>query len=292
MVIKTLIIGFTPLNDTTGQKPRAIRDDAYMKELLAKFEIGEVHFATYSNWQETIRDLDPIVIIVFGEYYAQQVKDIKSDALVYLTDDPGSIFYRKAETEAKKEHQKKVFSEIAGIVKQIQEGGEKELSSVRKFAAMSFQDMYDMIVQAIIGDDKKLREQAWGLLNDNSSHKDFVWMRVKLICEVWDHGDGKHKEQFMCMTMNQHIDNGIARKMQNFTDEYGQVFHQYMFTDFWGRDLNYIRRIPFGEKGQDKYAYEAILNKYETPIGPRVMLEAGEMRKKREEYTKKETKNL
>ncbi len=46
MVIKTLIIGFTPLNDTTGQKPRAIRDDAYMKELLAKFP--DFRFATPS----------------------------------------------------------------------------------------------------------------------------------------------------------------------------------------------------------------------------------------------------
>ena len=62
--------------------------------------------------------------------------------------------------------------------------------------------------------------------------------------------------------MNQHIDNGMARKIENFTDEDGQIFHQYMFTDFYGRDINYIRRIPFGEKGQNKYAYETLKQEY------------------------------
>ena len=91
------------------------------------------------------------------------------------------------------------------------------------------------------------------------------------------------------MAMNQHIDEGLAWQMEDFTDLDGQQYHQYMFRDLFDHDLNYIRRIPFGFKDQDKWAYEAILTKYGTPTGPQMMLEAGQMRSKKEEYFKEET---
>ena len=186
--------------------------------------------------------------------------------------------------DKRKEEQHKTLTELEGMIQKVIEDGEEKVPSLRKFAAMSYDDMYRMIVQAIIGEDDKLRKQAWSLLNDNNAHKNFVWMRVQLICEAWDHCDGKGKEEFLCMAMNQHIDNGIARKLENFIDEEDQEFHQYMFMNFFGQDLNYIRRIPIGFKGQDKYNYTAILDKYETPNGPRMMLEAGQMKSKLEEY--------
>jgi hypothetical protein len=84
--------------------------------------------------------------------------------------------------------------------------------------------------------------------------------------------------------MSQHIDNGMARKMEDFIDEEGQRFHQYMLCDYFGNDLNYIRRIPHGFKKQEKWGYVAILEKYKTPTGPQMLLEAGEGRSKKTEY--------
>ena len=152
---------------------------------------------------------------------------------------------------------------------------ESQIDAARQFASMSYDDLYKMIVHAIIGKDERLRKQAWELLMDNNGHSQFVWMRAQLICEAWQGADGKGKEEFLCMAMNQHIEQEMARKIEDFTDSDGQKYHQYMFCDFFGCDVDYIRRIPFGFKGQDKWAYEALLTKYETPIGPRMMLEAG-----------------
>ena len=127
---------------------------------------------------------------------------------------------------------------------------------------------------------------------NNDGHSNFIWMRVQLICETWDHCDGKGKEEFLCMAMDQHIDEGIARKLDDFTDVDEQKYHQYMFCDLFGCDLNYIRRIPFGTKGQDKWAYQALLDKYETPNGPKMMLEAGQMKSKKEKYFKTEVEKV
>ena len=74
--------------------------------------------------------------------------------------------------------------------------------------------------------------------------------------------------------------------------EDGQQYHQYMFCDLFGCDLNYIRRIPFGTKGQDKWAYQALLDKHETPNDPQMMLEAGQMKSKKEKYFKTEVEKV
>lgn len=48
-----------------------------------------------------------------------------------------------------------------------------------------------------------------------------------------------------------------------------------MFYDPLVYDLNYIRRLPYGEKGQDKYSYEVLLEKSEIPTNfIRLQLEA------------------
>ena len=92
--------------------------------------------------------------------------------------------------------------------------------------------------------------------------------------------------------MNQYIDEGMARKLEDFTDLDDQKFHQYMFCDFLGYDLNYIRRIPFGTKGQDKWTYQGILDKHETLNGVQVMLEAEQMRSKKQEYFQSEAEKV
>jgi len=288
MEVKTLIIGYIPLNDVNGQKPRKVRDDAFYRELFGGFDLGEIHFAGFDDWKMKVDEVDPLFIVILGnDYYGHEVKAYKKDALLYTTFDARQIFYRKAEAEDKKKKQHEVFAELELHVKKMREGGEKEIESLRKFAALSFDDLYKVFVKAIIGDDEKLRKEAWDLLMTNNSNSDLLWMRMKLICETWEHADGKGKEEFLCMAMEQEIEEGLAYKMEDFT-EGEQVYHQYAFRYYDGSETNYIRRVPYGFKGQDKYTYEAILKQYDTPIGPRMLMEAGQMRSAKEEWAKEQ----
>jgi hypothetical protein len=293
MQIDTLIIGYVPLLDLAGKKPSEIRGDNYFKELLSGFDLGTVDYANHQNWKEKIDLANPLVIVVLsGEYFAKEVRRYKNDALLYAAEDASRVFYRKAEIDKKKERNVAIFTEVSKIIQKIRDDGEKEASALRKFASMSYDDLHQMIIQAIIGEDEDLRKKAWELLNDNHGHSTFVWMRAQILGEVWQECDGKGKEEYLCMAMNQHIDNEMARKMDNFTDADGQEYHQYMFCDLFGHDLNYIRRIPIGFKGQEKWTYQAILDKYETPTGLQVMLEAGQVRTQKKEYFENETSKV
>ncbi len=283
MKIKTIIIGFVPLKDTTGKKPRELKADQYFKDLLSGFDLGEVHFAKQpqSEYQKAIDTLNPFIVIVFDEFVAREVKEYKKDVFIYVAIAPSSIFYRKAEMASKEAKQRKIFAEIAGLVQRIRDDGEEKEPLIRRTAGTNYQEMYDMLIKALIGKNEDLSKKAWDLLTRNDGHPEFVWMRVQLICEVWEHSDGKAREEFLCMAMNQHIESGAARQLEDFTDMDGQVYHQYVFTYPNGKDANIIRRIPVGHKGQDKYAYQAILDKYETVNGPQMMLEAGQIKKMR-----------
>lgn len=293
MQLDTLIIGYIPLTDLTGKKGRQLKADAYFKELLSGFDLGTVHYATHDDWKPKADEVNPIVIVSLGgDWYAQQIKEYKKDSLLYAAEHPNAVFSRKAEEQEKRDENVKKFKEIAGILQKIRDEGEEELKTVRKFSAMSYKDVYDMLVQMIISDNKEAKEKAWELLTSNDVHSNFIWMRAQMMMEVWQHADGKGKEQFLCMSMDQHIENGLARKLDDFIDEDGQKYHQYMFCDFFGCDLNYIRRIPYGEKGQDKYTYQAILDKYETPNGLQMNLEAGQMKSKKGEYFKNEAEKV
>ena len=287
MQIDTLIIGHIPLTNTTSKKAREVRDDKYYRELLSGFDLGTVHFASHEDWRLKIGEINPLVIIALGgSHFADEVKQHKGDSLLYAVDDAGSIFYRKAEIEKKKAKHQKVFGEIAGIIKKIRDDGEDELAKVRHFASMSYKDMYKMVQKAIISDDENLRKQAWDLLfGEGEKHEDFIWMRVQLMAEVWEHAKGENLEQLMLMSMERHIDQGTARKMDNFTDADGLEYHQYMFIDPLGNDLNHIRRLPFATKGQDRYAYENLLEKNEIPTNYlRVQVEANSLRKQWDDY--------
>lgn len=295
MEINTLIIGYVPMIDTAGKKPREIRDENYFKELLSNYDLGIVHYASQNpiNWKAKINEINPLVIIYLGsEYYAEEVRKYKNDALMYLVDDAGSIFYRKAEVEKKKEKHKKIFSEIEGIIKKIKDDGEKEIEGVRKFAAMTYDDMYKMIQRAIISEDKELSKKAWELLMSKNAHSNFIWMRVQLICECWEAADARGKEKFLNLAMHDHIDNGLARELAIHTDEEGIQYRQYEFLYPNGQRTYYIRRIPIPTKGMEKYGYESLLTKYETPNGARMLLEVGQMKDQMKEYTKAEAEKI
>jgi|GEM_PF-1004049 len=292
MHINTLVIGFTPLTDITNKKPRELRDDTYFKELFARFDLGEVHYATYSNWQGLATSLDPVFIITFNDYYAQQIKDYKKDSLIYVTYDPGQIFYRKAEMETKKEKQLTVLTEIAGMVKKVRDDGEHELPALRKFAAMSYDDIYKMIIQMIISDDEKLKKKAWELLMNNNGHSNFIWMRAQLVVEYWQHSDAQGKYKMLTMTMQDYVDNYFAEELAIHTDEDGMQYRQYEFILPNSERTYYIRRIPIPPKGMEKYAYESLLDKYETPNGARMMMEIGQTKSKVKEYTDIEAEKI
>lgn len=78
--------------------------------------------------------------------------------------------------------------------------------------------------------------------------------------------------------MEEHITNGAARRLDDFTDSDGMRYKQYMFLFPGGHDSKFIRRIPVATKGMDKWAYEALLNKYETPNGARLLMEVGQVK--------------
>ncbi len=287
MQVDTLIIGYVPLTETEGCKPREIRNDTYFKELLSQFDLGTVHFINNRDWAEKTDQVNPLVIICLsGDWIANEVKKYKNDALIYSVDDVGVIFSRKAEVENKKAKHKKIFKEIEKIIQKIKSGGEEEVLGVRKFSALSYDEMYKIIKKAITCDDKKLRADAWDLLfGEGERHGNLIWMRVQLMAEIWDTADYKIREQLMCMSMKRHIDQGTARKMENFTDEDGLEYHQYIFLDPFGKDTEHTRRLPFGMKGQDKYAYENLLEKNEVPTNYlRVQMEAVSLKNQYKEY--------
>ncbi len=288
--IHTVIIGFTPLKDTSQAKPRQIKENEYFTKLIAEYDIGEVHYTEYENYRDILDKVNPFFIVTFNQVEAHSIKEYKKDAFLYVVDSPGGVFHRKATAEEKKERHRVVFKEITTLAEKIREDNEKGVAAIRKYAGMGYNEIYNMLIQMIISDNETARKQAWELLMNNNGHRDFIWMRAQLISEVWDHADGKGKEEFLCLAMNQHIDNGFASKLENFTDDSGQVFHQYMFHYINGSEANYIRRIPVGYKGQDKYEYEAILKKHETPNGVQMLLEAGQLEKKREEILEKQSK--
>ncbi len=81
--------------------------------------------------------------------------------------------------------------------------------------------------------------------------------------------------------------------MDNFTDEDGLEYHQYMFLDPLGGDANHIRRLPFATKGQDRYAYENLLEKNEIPTNYlRVQVEANSLRKQWDDYLASECEKV
>lgn len=290
MELSTLIIGYVPLTDTTGKKPRELKHDAYVKGLLAQYDLGTVHFASHDDWHSKVDEINPLFIVSLGgDYYAQEVRKYAKQSLLYSADSIGSVFYRKNETEEKKEKHRRILEEIADHVAQARKGGEKEVQNMRHFASLSYKDIYELITRAIISDKEEVKKQAWDLLwGPGEKHSSIIWMRVQMMVEIWQHAKGKQLEKLMLSSMERHLDNGTVRKMDDFTDTDGKKFHQYMFLNLLGHDLNYVRRLPYAKENQERYGYEAMLEKNEIPTNfIRLQLEANEMRDLKEAYLKK-----
>lgn len=295
MEINTLIIGYVPLTEMADRKAKELRDNSYYKDLISKYDLGNVYYSnqTPTNWKSKIEEINPFIIIFFGsEYYAQEIKDYKPDALMYLANDTGTIFYRKAEIDQKKEKNERIFAEIERFVKKTRDEGEKAIETIRKFSAMTYEDKYKMIQQAIISDDKELSKKAWELLMDNKAHSIFIWMRAQLICECWEASDAKGKEKFLNLAMKDHINNGFAREWASHTDEEGVEYRQYEFLLPNGSSSKYTRRIPVATKEMDKYAYENLLHKYETPNGAQMLIEVNQIKEQLKEHIKIEAEKI
>jgi hypothetical protein len=92
--------------------------------------------------------------------------------------------------------------------------------------------------------------------------------------------------------MKDHIDNGFARELDIHTDEEGIQYRQYEFIYPNGERSYYIRRIPIATKDMEKFGYENLLSKYETPNGARMLLEVGQIKSEMKKYTDFEAEKI
>lgn len=286
---KTLIIGFEPLSgDLTGQKPRAIKLNKYLENLIKSYDLGEVHYVSRPKYREVIHEINPLLAITFDEFTAEEVRDVKNDVALYITDYPTTIFYRKAEIEEKQVKQDRVLKEVEYMIKRARDEGDE---AIRKFASMSYNDMYKMIQMGIISEDKELSRKSWDLLN-NGKHQDFIWMRAQLVVDCWIAADAKGKYDLLMHAMDDHVKTGFAYEMDRFTDLEGIEYRQYEFMFPDGERMKEIRRIPIPSKGMSKSDYEAILMRYDTSNGARMLIEVGQVKAKFKEYTDPESEKI
>jgi len=280
---KTFLVDFVPT--ITKETPSQLRRKEYTDNLLSIYDLGEVVTCTLAECKERGITEKPDVIICTYEYEAREIKNLIPEAALYVAESVNSIFSRKAETEEKMEKNRRIFEEASSMVKRIREATDEEREQMRKVHALSYNEMYKMIQKAIISDNEETRKQARDLLwGPGEKHSNIIWMRVQMMAEVWEHAKGKTLEELMLMSMERHLDYGLARKMENFTDEDGQEYHQYMILDPFGHDFNHIRRLPCASKDQERYAYENMLEKCELPKNyMRVQLEADQVKKMWEE---------
>lgn len=279
---KTFLVDFVPTLDK--QTPGQLRKKAYVDELLA-YDLGEVTTCSLSECKEKGVAEKPDVIICAYEMHAREIKEAIPEAVLYVAEGIGSVFSRKAETAEKMKKNKKIFEDAAETVQRIREATPEEREQMRKFHALSYDEFYQMIQKAIISDDEDLRKKAWDLLwGPGEKNSNIIWMRVQMMAEVWEHSKGESLEKLMLISMERHTDYGLARKIENFTDESGQEYHQYVYIDPFGNDMEYVRKLPRASKDQERYSYEALLEKNEIPKNyMRVQLEADQFKKEVEE---------
>jgi len=282
---KTYIVDFVPT--VTKETPSQLRKKEYADNLLHTYDLGEVVICTFEECKKRGVEEKPDIIICTYEYGASEIKVLIPEAALFVAESANSVFSRKAEMDKKMEKNIRIFEEVADMIKRIREATGEEREQMRKVHAMSYKDTYKMIQKALISDNNEdLKKQAWDLLwGPGEKHSNIIWMRVQMMVEVWELSKGKTLEELMFMSMERHIDHGIARKMDNFTDLDGREYHQYMFLDPYGNDYNYIRRMPCATKDQDRYAYENLLEACEMPKNYlRIQLEADQIRKQWDEY--------
>lgn len=282
------MVGYEPPELSTLKGAQLARH-RYFQDTLAQYNFGELLFLSNEDAKKQIHDINPLLVFAFDDFIAKELKEIKRDYLLYVIPSYSQIFSRKDEIEEKKGKLNKIFTEAEGLVMEVI-SGEKDDADLRKFTALTYDELYKMITKAIISEDEDLKAKAWDLLwGEGEKHSDLIWMRVQMMAEVWEHSKGEQLEQLMLMSMERHIDQGTARKMDNFIDADGQRYHQYMFLDPYGDDLKHIRRLPCAKKDQDRYGYEAWLERCEIPTNYiRIQVEANSLRKQWDDHLAEE----
>lgn len=53
---------------------------------------------------------------------------------------------------------------------------------------MTFDQMSEMVKEGLISDDPKIVDLSWRMLN--SGQGEMLWIRAKLLINVWQNGDG------------------------------------------------------------------------------------------------------
>ncbi|HCC05343.1 TPA: hypothetical protein DEP58_03490 [Patescibacteria group bacterium] len=289
---KTFLVDFMPtINKETVSQ---LRKKEYADELLKTYDLGEVVFCTLSECKERGIVEKPDLIICCYEVYAREIKDVIPEAVLYVAESVNSVFYRKAETEEKIEKNRKIFKEAAETLQHLREATPKEREEIRKFHALSYGELYKIIQKAFISDDEDLRKKAWDLLwGPGEKNSNIVWMRVQMMAEVWENSKGEILEKLMLMSMERHIDFGLARKIENYTDERGQEYHQYVYIDPFGNDMEFIRKLPCASKNQERFSYEALLERNEVPKNYlRVQMEANQFKEQCDEYREAECEKV
>ena len=289
---KTYIVDFA--FTVTKETPSQMRKKEYSDNLLNKYDLGELTICTFEECKERGVQEKPDIIICTYEYGAQEIKTLIPESVLYVAESVNSVFSRKADTDKKMKKNLRIFEDASDMVKRIREATDEEREQMRKVHAMSYNQTYKMLTKAIISDNEELRKQAWDLLwGPGEKHSNIIWMRVQMMAEVWEHSKGKTLEKLMLISMERHIDQGTARKLDDFTDADGQQYHQYMFIDPLGGDTNHIRRLPFAPKDHDRYAYEKLLEQWEIPSNfLRVQIEANSLRKQWDDYLEAECKKV
>ncbi len=285
---KTFLVDFAPT--VWKETPSQLRRKEYVDELFKIYDLGEVIHCTLSECKERGPVEKPDIIICTYEYEAREIKTLIPEAVLYVAEGVSGVFSRKAETEEKIEKNRKIFEDAAETVQRIREATPEEREQMRKFHALSYDEFYKMIQKAIISDDEDLRKKAWDLLwGPGEKNSNIIWMRVQMMAEVWEGSKGEQLEKLMLMSMERHIDQGTARKIDDFEDADGQKYHQYMFLDPYGEDLKHIRRLPFALKDQTRIGYENLLEKCEIPTNYlRVQVEANSLRKQWDDHLEAE----
>jgi len=285
---KTLLVDFVPT--ITKETPSQLKRRAYAEEVLASYDLGDVTICSMQECRELLLTTDPDIIIASSDYEAQELKKLKPEAVLYVAISASSIFARKAEEETRKEENHKVFTDAARTVNEIRNATPEEREQMRKVHGLSYDEMYKMITKALTSDNEDLKKKAWDLLwGPGEKHSNILWMRTQMMAEVWEHSKGERLEQLMLMSMERHLDHGIAREMDDFEDADGQKYHQYMFLGPYGEDFKLIRRLPYAPKDCDRYRYERMLEECEIPTNfLRLQIEANEIRKRWNEHLEHE----
>lgn len=285
---KTFLVDFAPT--TWKETPSQLRRKGYVDELFKTYDLGEVIPCSLTECKERGPVEKPDIIICTYRYEAQEIKTLVPEAVMYVVDGVSTVFSRKAEIEEKMEENRKIFKDAAETVQRIREATPEEREQMRKYHAMTYDETYKMIQHAIISDNEDLRKKAWDLLwGPGEKNSNIIWMRVQMMAEVWEGSKGERLEQLMLMSMERHIDFGLARKIENYIDEDGQEYHQYVYIDPYGHDMEYVRKLPCASKDQERYSYEALLEKNDLPKNYlRVQMEANQFKKEVDEYREAE----